>query len=68
MLVLTRYVNQSVYIGDREVVVKVLDVKGGKVKLGFAAADDIPINREEVFEKIKKEESKEIENIIDKLA
>jgi len=51
MLVLTRRVNESVLIG-KDIKVTVLAVKGdsgaARVKLGFAAPDDVAINREEL--------------------
>jgi carbon storage regulator CsrA len=33
--------------------VTVLDIKGGKVRLGFEADPDIPVHRLEVWEQIK---------------
>lgn len=45
MLVLTRKQDQGICIGDVEVVV--LDVQGGRVKLGVKAPDDIEIHRTE---------------------
>ena len=49
MLTLARFTNEAVFIGD-DIVVKVLDVcrTTGKVKLGFDAPRNIPIDREEV--------------------
>lgn len=57
MLVLTRKIQQSVVVGDAEgfgqmLKVTVLDVNGGKVKLGFEVDKDIPIHRSEVWERI----------------
>ena len=58
MLILTRRVGQTVYIGD-EIQVMVLGVKGKQVKLGIAAPEEIAIHREEIYERIKKEKEKE---------
>lgn len=47
MLVLTRKKGDRILIGDR-VVVTVVACKGGRVRLGFEAPDDVAIFREEV--------------------
>jgi carbon storage regulator len=48
-------------IGD-EVTVTVLGVKGGQVRLGFAAPSNVAVHREEVYERIKAETSGNISN------
>lgn len=48
MLVLTRGVNQKIEIGDRTVTVTVLEVKGGRVRLGIEAPSDVSIRRQEL--------------------
>ena len=48
MLVLTRGLKQRIVIGDREVTVTVLEVKGGRVRLGIVAPDDISVRRVEL--------------------
>ena len=48
MLVLTRGVNQKIEIGDRMVTVTVLEVKGGRVRLGIDAPADVSIRRQEL--------------------
>jgi carbon storage regulator len=57
MLVLTRKSQQSVVIASsadlQELVrVTVVEVCGGRVKLGFQANDDLIIHREEVWERV----------------
>ncbi len=57
MLVLTRKVQEAVVVGgtvgfERVVKVTVLEIIGGKVRLGFEADADVPVNREEVLERI----------------
>jgi cytosine deaminase len=49
MLVLTRMREESVMIGH-EVEVKVVDVRGDKVRLGFSAPPHVSVNRREVYE------------------
>ena len=49
MLVLSRQVDQSVMIGH-DVEVKIVDIRGDKVRLGFVAPKTIEIDRREVFE------------------
>ncbi|HQT92128.1 MAG TPA: carbon storage regulator CsrA [Candidatus Kryptobacter bacterium] len=54
MLVLTRKLGEVIKIGDKIKVV-VVSVEGGSVKLGIEAPDEIPVHREEVYEKIASE-------------
>ena len=49
MLVLTRGVKQKIEIGDRSVTVTVLEVKGGRVRLGIEAPDDVSVRRQELI-------------------
>ena len=51
MLVLSRKKNEKVIIGDN-IEVRVIDVRGDRVKLGFIGPQDVPIHREEVFRRI----------------
>jgi len=48
MLVLTRGLKQKIEIGDRMVTVTVLEVKGGRVRLGIEAPDNISVRRMEL--------------------
>ena len=48
MLVLSRLRDESVMIGD-DVEVKVVDIRGDKVRLGFSAPNWIAVDRKEVF-------------------
>jgi carbon storage regulator len=54
MLILTRYPNETFIIGN-DVTVTILGVKGDQVRIGIAAPKSIPVHREEVFERIKRE-------------
>ena len=55
MLILTRRVGETVMIGD-EVTVVVLGVKGNQVRMGITAPRTVAVHREEIFERIKREE------------
>src|SRR5271166_3595991 len=55
MLVLSRKLNQSIVINEN-VVVTVLGVKGDTVRLGINAPLEIPVHRQEVYEKVLNEE------------
>jgi carbon storage regulator len=57
MLVLTRKNRESVVIGrpeDNQVMLQitVLDIEGGRVRLGFEADQKMPIHRREVWDRI----------------
>jgi carbon storage regulator len=54
VLILTRRVGETVMIGD-EVAVTVLRVKGNQVRLGVNAPKSISVQREEIFQRIKRE-------------
>jgi carbon storage regulator len=54
MLVLTRGISESIVIGPDTTVV-VLGVKGCQVRLGIAAPRAVPVHRQEIAEKIKRE-------------
>ena len=56
MLILTRRVGETLMIGD-EVTITVLGVKGNQVRLGVNAPKDVAVHREEIFERIRAEES-----------
>ena len=54
MLVLTRYVGESLRIGD-DVSITVLGVKGNQVRIGIHAPDDVAVHREEIYRRIQRE-------------
>jgi len=53
MLILTRRVAESLVIGDN-VTVTVLDIQGGRVRIGVSAPRDVIVNREEILEKTRR--------------
>ena len=61
MLILTRRVGETLMIGD-EVTVTVLGVKGNQVRLGVNAPRDVAVHREEIYERIKREQGSEGED------
>ncbi|NND82428.1 MAG: carbon storage regulator CsrA [Gammaproteobacteria bacterium] len=55
MLILTRRINETLNIGD-DVQVTVLGIKGNQVRIGINAPRDVPVHREEIYNRIKREE------------
>ncbi len=55
MLILTRRVGETLNIGD-EIQVTILGVKGNQVRVGINAPKDVPVHREEIYEKIRHED------------
>jgi carbon storage regulator len=58
MLVLSRRSQESVVVGgsggfERLLKVTVLEINGGKVRLGFEVDKDVPVHRWEVWERIR---------------
>ena len=54
MLILTRTINEKIVIGD-DVTVTVLGLKGRHVRIGIEAPREIPVYREEIYQRILKE-------------
>lgn len=52
MLVLTREVGELICIGE-DIWIKVLEVRGGSVRLGIRAPSHIEVHRSEVMERIQ---------------
>jgi len=56
MLILTRRVNEKLMVGD-DVTVTVLSINGNQVRIGVNAPRHVPVHREEIYEKVKRQES-----------
>ncbi|WP_444946832.1 carbon storage regulator CsrA [Microbulbifer sp. VTAC004] len=54
MLILKRRTGENLRIGAN-VSVTVLEVKGNQVKIGINAPKSLPVHREEIYRRIKKE-------------
>ena len=52
MLVLSRYRDESIYIGD-DIVITVVDIRGDRVRIGVQAPPDVTVHRQEVYDAIK---------------
>jgi carbon storage regulator len=60
MLVLSRKIGESVII-QNNIKITVLEISGNQIKLGFEAPDDVPIYRQEIYERIVSENKSAVE-------
>ena len=58
MLILTRRVGETLMIGT-DVTVTVVGVNGNQVKLGINAPREVEVHREEVYERVQQEKSRQ---------
>ena len=54
MLILTRKLGERITIGN-DIVISLLEIKGSQVKLGIEAPKGISIHRQEIYERIRRE-------------
>lgn len=56
MLVLTRRIGEKIRIGD-DIVVTLLGERGNQYKVGIEAPRDVPVHREEIWQRILDDEA-----------
>jgi len=55
MLILGRKIQQSIIIGDREITITFLGMKGGQAHIGIDAPRKFTVHREEIYQRIEAE-------------
>jgi carbon storage regulator len=58
MLVLSRHRDESIIINDN-IVVTIVDIRGDKVRLGIQAPSNIPVHRQEIYDAIQREKTRD---------
>jgi carbon storage regulator len=56
MLVLSRKEGERIVVG-RDILITVIESRGNRVRLGISAPQEIPINRQEVSERLTREQT-----------
>jgi len=60
MLVLTRKLGEVICIGeDASIKIQILNIRNNHVKIGITALPEVPIHREEIYNKIQLENKKQ---------
>ena len=59
MLILTRRIGESLKIGD-DIRVTVLGVRGNQIRMGIHAPAEVPVHREEIYDRIHENVDPEI--------
>lgn len=54
MLILSRRMDEAIFVGD-DIQIKILDIQGGKVRIGVEAPRSISVHRDEVYDRIQAE-------------
>ncbi len=54
MLILSRKLSEQIVIGDG-IVVTVVAIRGGNVRLGIDAPENVPVHRKEVYEALRRQ-------------
>ncbi len=54
MLVLTRRPGESIVVGH-DIIITVIEIKGGQVRIGIDAPREVQVHREEVYEQVRQE-------------
>ena len=66
MLRITRRAGERVMLGD-DVVIEVIEVRGGTVRLGIDAPRSLPVYREELWLEVKRENEAAVQAAVDQL-
>ena len=61
MLILSRKPDEQIRIFDN-IVITVVEVAGGKVRLGIEAPRSVPVHREEIYQRIQREKETSRDN------
>ncbi len=59
MLVLTRAIGERLIIGNGEITLHVLEIRGNQVRIGIEAPRHIPVHREEIFQRITEKQKQQ---------
>ena len=62
MLVLTRREGESIFIGNKEIIIKILKIERHEIKIGIEADKKWSVHREEVFYRIQNSNDKDKDN------
>lgn len=63
MLVLSRKPGEKIVIGDN-ITVTVVEIKGGKIRIGIEAPSNVPVHREEVYQLLKNADPAETPRVV----
>ena len=55
MLILTRRPGEAICIGD-DIEVTILSQRGEQIRVGITAPEEVPVHRQEVYERIREQE------------
>ena len=62
MLILTRRIGESLKIGD-DIRVTMLGVRGNQIRMGIHAPADVPVYRQEIYDRIHENVDREIDEV-----
>jgi carbon storage regulator len=54
LLILTRRIGEKIIIGD-DVIISIVGLKGSQIRIGTKAPPEVPVYREEIYQRILKE-------------